>query len=437
MWVRMLAAVGVACTLAACTNNDEVIIPVEKSYADPAEQLEAFRGQLLSAASGWEGTLTPQPGKMYHVFLELSAQGKVTLYADVDTVAANTATTTGYNIATTQQVNATLVFDAGSNLDRIAIDGSQRKVDRAYSFRHAVGDTLRLLGNEFGDELVLVKASKEHRDRYAATALKHSVKSISAYLATVRYLYLQPAPDKLVQLMVNPLSRDVYVTYLDQGVRFFGSDYAYALDGIELNAPLQAAGFEAGAFFWDENAKVLYTYYQGARVDLKAAPIPVIPLHYLLGNEYPPGAAMVSTYLEKLPGWSAKFQTLWLKDDDALFDEAISLYYVVFDLHVESNTMDLYVYYVYNDEMVRGRFPYKFAKTADGIFDFTPLPIDDSDDEGAAARFIEGKMPNIFKVVNDHRFHIEFYDAYATLGGVIPQYISVDEPDIYFTGYFY
>jgi hypothetical protein len=87
--------------------------------------------------------------------------------------------------------------------------------------------------------------------------------------------------------------------------------------------------------------------------------------------------------------------------------------------------------------MHRGKFPYTFTKTTDGIFDFTPQKIDDNDDDAADAHFIDGKMPNVFDVINNHRFHIEFFDANATLGGPIPQYISVDDPGIYFTGYFY
>jgi hypothetical protein len=436
--VHMLAMALVAgCMLTACTNDDEPVIPVERSYSDPSADLEAFKQQVLSATNGWEGNLSPQPGKMYHLFLQLDGQGKVSLYADVDTTAARVATTTAYRIETTQKVNPTLVLEPGSSLDRIVIASTKRHVDLAYSFKSAQGDTLRLLGNEFGDELVLVKAPRDHRDRYAAQALKNTMKGVAAYMSTVRYFYLQPEPDKLIQLMINPLSRDIYVTYLNQGAKFFGSDYAYSLDGIALNAPLNAVGYKATEIFWDQQAQVLYTYYNNARVDLKTSPIPVIPLHYLLGNEYPPGTIVLSTYLEKLPGWSVRFQALWLKDDDALFTEEISLYYIVFDLHVDANTMDLYVYYVLDDIMHRGKFPYTFTKTTDGIFDFTPQKIDDNDDDAADAHFIDGKMPNVFDVINNHRFHIEFFDANATLGGPIPQYISVDDPGIYFTGYFY
>src|SRR5204863_276418 len=152
--------------------------------------------------------------------------------------------------------------------------------------------------------------------------------------------------------------------------------------------------------FWDQQDRVLYTHYNHMRVDLKTSPIPVIPLHYLLGNEYPPGAVVLSSYLEKLPGWSTKFQTLWLKDDNALTAEEISLYYIIFDLHVDTNKMDLYVYYVIDDKMRRGKFPYAFTKTADGIFDFSPLRIDDKDEDAADAHFIDGKMPNVFNVID-------------------------------------
>jgi len=423
--------------LQSCSHDEDLVIPVEPSYTDPQQDLDNFQQQLLSSANGWEARLTPQPGKIYQLFFELKSDGTVSLYADADTVAAKTPTTSPYAIQLTARVNPTLVFDAGSNLERIPGGGNNLGVDKAYSFKYSKGDTLYLLGNTYGDQLKLVKASKESRDRYVAKGLRNSIKTIGAYLSTVRYLYIQPEAGKIIQFMTNPVSKSVYVTYLDNGAKFFGSDYAYSLDGIEMKNTLHAPGYQTGELFWDDDAKKLYTLYNGTRFDLKPSPIPVIPLHYLLGSEYPAGAAFPSLYLGWLPGWSAKFQTLWLADDDALTKEEIYLYYVVTDLHLEDNTMNLYVYYVNPaGTYVRGKFPYTFTKTTDGIFAFTPQPIDNTA-EGDNARAIDGKLPNIVGVINNNRFRIEFFDAFDELGGFIPQYISVDDSDLFFTGYFY
>jgi hypothetical protein len=95
--------------------------------------------------------------------------------------------------------------------------------------------------------------------------------------------------------------------------------------------------------------------------------------------------------------------------------------------------MELYVYYVNSSEYVAGKFQYTYTKTADGVFDFTFIGIDDTL-EGDRARAIAPWIPNILAILEDNRFRIEFFDAYEALGGVIPQFISVDDPDLYFTG---
>ena len=97
--------------LCSCSHEEDLVIPVEPSYTDPQVSLEAFQQALQSSGNGWEGMLSPQPGKLYKLFLELEAStGKVSLYADADTVAAKTPTVTDYSIELTQRVNPTLVF---------------------------------------------------------------------------------------------------------------------------------------------------------------------------------------------------------------------------------------------------------------------------------------------------------------------------------------
>jgi hypothetical protein len=50
---------------------------------------------------------------------------------------------------------------------------------------------------------------------------------------------------------------------------------------------------------------------------------------------------------------------------------------------------------------------------------------------------VEGHLPNIFGVINGNHFRIEFFDAFEELGGVIPQYISTEDSNLFFTGFFY
>jgi hypothetical protein len=432
---RLAVGLLAAASLVACHNDEELTIPVTPSYSDPNENLIAFKQQLEAAPQGWEATLRPQTGKVYTLFMTLGG-GEVTLYADTDTTAAQTPSRTPYAVELTQTVNPSLVFADGSNLARVPGGGTNPGVDKAYSYTFMRGDTLYLRGNQYGDELRLVKASAETRAAYEGRALRNAMKAVSGYLATVHYLYLQPSPDLLIQFAVNPTTRGLYITYLNDGVKFFGSDYAYAPEGMRLKSPLHVAGNTLQEITWHADSKQLSVVYNGVEQNLQKANIPVIPLHYLLGTEYPPGAAFPSPEVRSLPGWSSKFRALWMKDDGGALEHDYSLIYVVPDIHIENNTMELYVYYV-NPEggYLYGKMQYAYTKTADGVFDFTFTGIRD-DEDGDAARAIQPYIPTILGVLENNRFRIEFFDAtaYVELGGAIPQFISVDDPELYFTG---
>ena len=428
----LLAVVTAGCGVVACHEEENLTIPIEPSYSDPEVGLAAFRQQLLAAPNGWEASLRPKNGKIYTLFMTL-ADAEVTLYADADTTAARTATRTGYTLALSQSINPSITFADGSNLARIPGGGKNAGVDQTYSYEYTRNDTVFLQGNQYGDQLRMVKASAEIRAAYEGRQLRNAMKAVTGYISTVHYLYLKPSEDVLIQFAVSTGSRGVYITYLQDGVKFFGTDYAYSLEGMHFKNPLRVAGNVLQDVAWEESTRELSVLYNGTRVVLQKATIPVIPLHYLLGTDYQPGAAAPSPVLQFLPGWSPKFRTLWMIDDEKAGDNEYYLYYVAPGLNIKTNTMELYVYYVSQNEYVAGKFQYTYTKTADGVFDFTFVGIDDTL-EGDRARVIAPWIPNILTVLEDNRFRIEFFDAYEELGGVIPQFISVDDPDLYFTG---
>lgn len=429
----IIAAAGLN-FMVACSQQDDLVIPVEPSYADPQGKLDEFKQKLSSATDGWQGLLMPKKGKLFTLFFTLDNAGKVSMLTDADTVAAKTFSRSSYRVEITQHVNASVVFEDGSNLERIP-----SAVDKEYAYQYSLGDTLFLLGSRYGDVLKLTKATAAERQAYESRQLKNSMQQIAKYLSTVRYLSFQPEPGKIIQFSLNPLARSVYNTYLEQRAKFFGSDYSYSTHGVLLKTSPNIGGYAPTEILWDGVKGSLYTYYNGQRMELQSSTLPAIPLHYLLGDEYSPGTVVPSPYVERMPGWSPKFQTQWLVDDNALMKQLnIALYYMLLDLHVKENTMDLYIYYVTPEsEFVRGKFPYTFSKTEDGVYTFTPRAIETGTEEGDNADRVKDYLPNILGTVNTNRFRIEFYDAYAELGGLIPQYLGVDNTDIYFTGFFY
>ena len=193
--------------LVRCSQQDDLVIPVEPSYADPQLKLDEFKQKLASGTDGWQGLLTPKKGKMFTLFFTLDNAGEVSMLADADTVAAKTFSRSKYRVELTQHVNASVVFEAGSNLERIP-----SIVDREYAYQYSSGDTLFLLGSQYGDVLKLAKTTSAERQAYETRQLKRSMQQIAKYLSGVRYLSFQPEPGKIIQFSLNPLARSVYNT---------------------------------------------------------------------------------------------------------------------------------------------------------------------------------------------------------------------------------
>ena len=433
--VLLLLASLIMALLAGCSDEEDFNYPVEPAYLDANELLTSYAADLKSAPNGWEGLLVRSQGKMYRMHIKFS-DANVTMLADVDTVSAISPSESGYQL-TVSNGQPSISFPAGSHLDRMQNPEDNDGVDKEYTLKGKTENEIFLQGNTLGDQLVLRRASADVEYNFYEGEVKRSIKGITSYLANVRLLYFEPEAGKKIQFVIRPNLRSTYFTYVDnEKAEFFGSDYTYTFDGIELKSDATLLGVDIGSLSFDENLKKFFVVYNGSPLYATETQVPVIPLHYLLGNEFSSGILLTAEWYQQQPGWSYKFREQWTLTDFDL-DESefgLGMLFVYLNLNPDTERMTLKIYTIdlYGRAHIAA-FPYKYTKT-DGIFDFESLPIDESTTAGQYAAEFETELSRMRNIINNYTFSIDFYDY---LGQLMPQYQSQEDNEMYFTGSFY
>jgi hypothetical protein len=442
----VLTALVFPLLLLSCSDQDDLNIPIEKSYTDPQASLKEFSEIILWSPNGWNGFLSPKSGGIYNLYFNLNGSDQVVvMYSDVNTSTSTVASNSKYRIDVSGTINPTLIFDPGSMLDHIPMGPKAKGIDKAFTYKGFEGDTLILLGNVYGDELRLIQSNGTDYLNYSSGKISNSITNITTYLNTVTFLYFEPEPGNKIQVGIGQALRVIYITYIESKAEFFGSDFCFSAGGIHLKHAKDINGISIDGINWDDDNKQFYINYNGNRIYANASTAPVIPLHYLLGNEYPSGIAITPDWNGgDLPGTSYKFKESWILDDTKLAEieeggvkKGYGIFYFIIDIDPSSSTMVVDVHLLNNHGTTNvARYPYSYTKTEDGIFDFEPRTSDVLNEKENFGVDLRSSLGHLLDPITNNTFRIEFYNAFGGPNGFIPQYKSVEDAEFFFSGTF-
>ncbi|QJB33736.1 DUF4302 domain-containing protein [Chitinophaga oryzae] len=417
-----------AAVLASCRKDDTTSLPVEKSYADPKQQLDSFKTVLGSAPNGWVGTLTPRDGsELFSVYFQLdNGKSEVTLYTDLDAGAAATPSKSGFTVGITQTVNPTLSFHEGSQLAGIKLV-AKRGVDTAYALRYTNGDTLVLTGNKYSDELKLVKAGAQVKTDYTAGRLETAMAAAADFFNQPGFLALKPGGTQAF-VFFNTDNKTSGFAFVNNNSRVSaGTGYAYTLTGIALHHPVLVGNQAVSALTWDATANNFYAMTGNNKVYLERTNVPVIPVHYMLGGEIPGQLTLLPPSVYPLPGWTADFKTIWDDAANRFGSVGYPISKVVMDFQTGSSILNMNIY-------VAGtycKYTFKYTKTAGGVYTFVMQPFA-NDTPGANGNALKSLAVPLTSMLSANRFSLDYLDA---PDGVFVSFKSADKPSIGFTGY--
>lgn len=429
----------VVAVLTSCKKDGLENYQVEKAHPNAEEMLAEFTRTLHSGSLAWQAVLNPKAGKSYTMFFKMDKGGNVWTLLDLNFTTARAPKSGTYRLGSNAN-NASIHFSSGTYLDDVTHKDGYRTVgaDTSYSFKYMHGDTVILSGNQYGDELRLISITTEEELHFERGILGNAFIYLYDFFIQKPYFSVSIPDLGPVQIVIDVANRGIIFFYGKDGELVYAStDYSYGVNKILLKTPIRIGPYLFYELSVDTVTGAFYVAGGNKRFDLNGANMPVIPLHLLLGNEYPPYVSLPSPeYIEPLPGWSDTFKNIWQQSADSLRNSEFqaSLLVFSFGMDIQKKTMDIEVFFAIDNATYRGVFPYKYTRTNNGVYKFEALPLDVQNNQlHLNASIIQPHLKSLLNMVRDNSFTMNLYDYGGT--SFLAQMTSVEHPDIYFTGY--
>lgn len=422
--------------MSSCKKDSKDAYEVEKVFPSAEEAFQEFKKAIVEGQSVWKGVLAPKAGKVYGLYINLTDKGVVSMMADLNPESGSVARTSRFTMRS-EKANSILSFAEGSYLDSIYVKKGRQVIsaDTSYSFSYKKGDTIMLLGNKYGDELKLVRASVQERNEYNSGELGKSLYSVNDFFYNKPFYSVMTAKGQAVQFAINQISRTVIASYVDQQkVQTSSADFAYGINKIQFKKPILLGHNWVYELFFDPIKQVFYMQDGVQKITFLGSNMPVIPLHLFLGNGFPSELSVPSPfYLQRLPGWSESYYYAWAIATNELNLSPYQAFLLVtdFDFAKKQNIMHLNIYFDFNGKLYAASYPFSYTKTTDGIYTFTALPFTPGVDAYTNAKNLYPYLEAVVRVVAENRLKLDYYE---TPNGLLGQFTSQDNPDMYFTG---
>ncbi len=423
----------------SCKKERSEAHEVEKVHRNPNELLQYFKEVLGSGSRSFKAILNPRSGQTYSLYLSLTTDQKVYSLIDLSVETARTIKEGRFTLIE----NAThpyLNFSTGTYLDLITHKEGFRTVgaDTSYAFQFQQGDTIFMRGNRNGDELLLIDLKAEEVPPYEHAMFGNGYIYLYNFFTKSRFFSFTSDEGIPVQFIVNQGGRMMRVYYAKDGkLHHSSADFAYGMDRIRFKNPLQIGNQMISELLVDsETDEVYIPKKDNQRVKFLGAKFPVIPLHYLLGEEVTSVISLPSPKnIVELLGWSTSFSETYDLCTKNLLNSSLkgNLLVLAFEMDMRRNLMFLSFYMAINNNYIKAPYPMSFTKSADGEFKFTAYPFNDNDQAQVLAKTMQPLFQPLLDIVLNNKYKIDYYD---NKGAVIGQLKSTSNPDLFFTGEF-
>lgn len=426
-----------AAAFSSCKKENSSAFEVEPVHPDPEKLLQQLVTALDQGASGWEAVLNPKSGKSYSMFFSMDGKGQVFTLADLDPGTAREPKVGTYRLHK-GVTNASISFSAGTYLDDITHKKGFRTLsaDTSYSFKYQKGDTLVLLGNQYGDELKMISITADQVIAYERGVLGNSYIYMNNYFSKMPFFSVTAPGNIHVQVGINARNRSLNLIYASEGKLVVNStDYSYGLNRIIFKTPIRIGQLWVRELLIDTTTGAFYITNGTGRIALVGSSMPVLPLHLLIGRDFPPVISLPSpVFMEELPGWSPAFTDIWFESTLNMYNSDLNsqLMLMAFNLDDKNKKMNLDFFFTFNDQVYIATFPLSYTKTIDGIYKFEAGIFDPNESTHENAKLILPHVSPILSVIVSDSFDMDYYDTGTML---IAQMKSRTHPDIYFTGY--
>lgn len=425
--------------LTACQTDNDEPAPGQRPDERLNKTLTDYKTALTGAPYGWKAVLTTGAGPQYRFLMQFTENDRVSMYADVSSEFAGPPFESTYRLTALQQ--PALLFDTYSPLHILAdpdpsvlakltgqegIVGQGRYSDFEFTIDSVAATSVRLTGNLQQSKLTLIQATQEEFNAYQAGQLKTVLDETKAYTQANPFIYLPAANGTRLQIGIDVANKVFSLVYLENGnVQIVSTRFTYTPRGLLFDPPLVLNGLTIQELIWDSAQQVFYADVNGSRVVVQTSPTVIVPLHHFVGVTF----NAIAVPPQALPGWSPDFTSKHQQAAASMLSGpyTLRLGYTVFLFDTQSQTMRVVVFIYQGDNEFLAFYPYRYTKSADGVFKFTAQTPDPN------GQAIAQDMSPILNHITNDSFTMDYFrDPTGTLG----QLKSVQNPDFYFTGSF-
>lgn len=401
---------------------------------------------LTSAPNGWIATLPTSAGGGYGFYMDFSTDQKVTMYSDVSDVAMATAATSTYRVTT--GLGAMLAFDTYNYLSVLqdpkvsvfgGVQGSGFSSDVEFTYVRSTADSLIMVGRQFRQPLIMVKATAAQKAAYVAGSYKTGIDKFKAFFAATKYPYIDIVSGNATLkagIAVNATNnmtagkRVSFTGVLADGKTVIGgsSKFAFTLAGADLlGGGLVYNSISFAKFVWKDATTLALYDTAGKEYIVKSSPTPLTPLYLLIGAGYTlvtvPNA---TTYT----GWGADYVARRATSATAMLNGgyALRLEQMAYTFNNTSKKVTLKINMPQNATQYVGTLNYTYTRSEDGIFKFNFV---DADGNGNLCVTFMATL--LAQRLNLDTFTVDYLSDPIS-GGLYAQFKSIQNPTYTFSG---
>lgn len=280
-------------------------------------RIDELNNLLLSAPNGWKVSLTTTAKGGYGFYMDFK-EDNVSMVADLNASTTTTTNTSTWRIKWV--MNATLIFDTYNYISMLqdpspssygGASGSGLKSDVEWEYQGTSGDTVKMKGFKYRNDMFLVKATADEKARFLSSAYKDNVDAFNQFFAEKNnnYINIDGIGNK-VEFIYDYLAKAVKFQYVNNEGGVVQSNGKFNFEDIGLNiAPgFAVAGISFSKAELENGALVLYTT-TGAKYTVSQHTQPILPMPLLFAYNGTYKELFVTGVLPA--GVTSGFNTIW------------------------------------------------------------------------------------------------------------------------------
>lgn len=290
--MKQLLSILCAALLFAGCKKDEVKVFEETPEERMSARINELNTALTGSEYGWKASLTTSArgGGGYGFYMDFDDTRSIVMVADLNDESATKTNTSTYR--TKWIMNATLIFDTYNYISMLqdpspstygGAAGSGLQSDVEFEYQRISGDSIILRGFKYKNNLILVKATAEQKNRYLSAAFKANIDDITNFFAAKQNNYINVAGiTNPVEFLLDKSAKTARFQYMNDNGTVVQATGKYNYEDLGI---VFAEGFVLNGLTFvrakiENGELVLYTA-DGKKFVVKQNDIPILPMKEL------------------------------------------------------------------------------------------------------------------------------------------------------------